>query len=314
MKKRMLVVDDSKINRSLLVEIFKGEYDVFQASDGKEALDTLLSDEKSFSIVVLDLIMPVMDGYELLTVMRSTKALEETPVIVLSSSDDTDSELKALNHGADDMITKPFDPRIIRQRVKNIVLKAELAEVKVENAKLKKQTQDQLHLQAIMDNMIGGIVFIDIADDSSGYLLYRNRGFYELFGYTPEGYAAHNPNIFLDVYPQDREQIHTAILDAIENHTSFSRQIRMFDGNSEVQWIHIQGVEISYEESKNHVIMAIMENITEQKLNEQKIELANKELRYRADHDQLTGIYNREKFSAKQRSFCARTPNPPMCF
>ena len=177
MKKQMLVVDDSKINRALLSEIFKSEYDITEAIDGRAALDIMLSGEITFSIVVLDLIMPVMDGYELLSVMRATASLEELPVIVLSSSDDTDSELKALNFGADDMITKPFDPRVIKQRVKNIVRKTELAEVKSENILLRKQTQDQMHLRAIMDNMIGGSLFIDVADDSTGALLHRNPGF-----------------------------------------------------------------------------------------------------------------------------------------
>lgn len=314
MKKQMLVVDDSKINRALLSEIFKSEYDITEAIDGRAALDIMLSGEITFSIVVLDLIMPVMDGYELLSIMRATASLEELPVIVLSSSDDTDSELRALNFGADDMITKPFDPRVIKQRVKNIVRKTELAEVKSENILLRKQTQDQMHLRAIMDNMIGGIVFIDIADDSTGALLYRNKGFYKLFGYTPEEYEKHDKNVFLSVFPEDRDKICSVIARAVSTKTSFSAQIRMFDSTNEVQWIHIQGVEISYNESPNPVILAILQNITEQKINEQRIEMVNEELRYRANHDPLTGIYNRERFFHETEQLLQAHPDEQFVF
>ena len=101
-KRKVLVVEDQKLNRAVLKEILESEYDVLYAVNGKEALDIMNREGRHLSLVLLDIVMPVMDGYEVLKVMERRKLLEQIPVLVASQHFGDDSELQALLHGAVD--------------------------------------------------------------------------------------------------------------------------------------------------------------------------------------------------------------------
>jgi PleD family two-component response regulator len=117
---RVLVVDDQEINRDALGIILEDHYEVIYASNGKEALDEVNKNIDRLSIVMLDLIMPVMDGFEVLKHMRNDERMKHIPVIVLTA--EKDAELKALQMGAADFITKPFDMHeVILARVGRII-------------------------------------------------------------------------------------------------------------------------------------------------------------------------------------------------
>ena len=115
----VLVVDDQEINRDALGIILEDDYDVLYAANGKEALALIREHQEELAIILLDLMMPVMNGFEVMEVMRSDPALSSIPVIVLTA--DKSAELQALEMGAYDFITKPFDVHeVILARVRRI--------------------------------------------------------------------------------------------------------------------------------------------------------------------------------------------------
>ena len=116
----VLVVDDYEINRDALGVILEDNYDVIYAENGKEALEQMRAHINDLSIVMLDLIMPVMSGFEVLEVMKKDEQLSRIPVIVLTA--EKEAELTALQMGAADFITKPFDQtEVILARVSRII-------------------------------------------------------------------------------------------------------------------------------------------------------------------------------------------------
>ena len=117
---RVLVVDDQEINRDVLGIILEEYYDIIYASDGAEALKMLEDNSDSISIVMLDIFMPNLDGFEVLLRMKKDERMCNIPVIVLTA--DKNAELKALHLGAADFLTKPFElHEIIVARVMRII-------------------------------------------------------------------------------------------------------------------------------------------------------------------------------------------------
>ena len=125
-KKLMLIVDDSKTNRAILHSIFEKDYELTEASDGLEA-STLLK-QKNFSVIILDLNMPNMDGFQLLDMLNADPKLKNIPVIINTQFGQEENELKALSKGASDFISKPYNIEIVRHRVNNVIMTTELAQ------------------------------------------------------------------------------------------------------------------------------------------------------------------------------------------
>ena len=116
----VLIVDDQEINRDALEITLEERYDVLSACNGKEALDIMREHETDLSIVLLDLMMPVMNGFEVLEHVQNDESLKSIPIIVLTA--EKSAELEALQMGAADFITKPFDmPEIILARLGRII-------------------------------------------------------------------------------------------------------------------------------------------------------------------------------------------------
>ena len=116
----VLVVDDHEINRDILGIILEKDYEILFAENGKAALDIMEARADELSVVLLDLLMPVMTGFEVLERVREDEGLKNIPIIVLTA--EKNAELEALQLGAADFITKPFDmPEVIRARVARII-------------------------------------------------------------------------------------------------------------------------------------------------------------------------------------------------
>ncbi|MBR0130853.1 MAG: response regulator, partial [Firmicutes bacterium] len=123
-KRLILIVDDELVNREILSFMLKDKFDVITAADGREALEIIRDKLSMLSLVLTDIMMPEMDGFELLEVMRSDASLRRIPVIVLTS--DRQAEVKSLSNGASDFIAKPYNqPEVILARIQKTI---ELAE------------------------------------------------------------------------------------------------------------------------------------------------------------------------------------------
>jgi signal transduction histidine kinase len=116
-KGRILIVDDEMLNRTLLsTNLQEAGYAVKTAEDGQRALQLIRTEQ--FDAVLLDLIMPRMDGYQVLAEMRSDALLRRIPVIVISSMDDVDSIVRCIEMGATDYLAKPFNPVLLHARIR----------------------------------------------------------------------------------------------------------------------------------------------------------------------------------------------------
>lgn len=120
-KSNVLIVDDAPINRELLAFILQDRYQVFQAENGKQAIEMIESKERIYRLVLLDIQMPVMDGFGFLDYMKKKDMLKNLPVIVISGDSSDASILHAYKLGAVDFFSKPFSPEIILNRVHNIL-------------------------------------------------------------------------------------------------------------------------------------------------------------------------------------------------
>ena len=142
-KSVMLIVDDVEINRAILTQFFKNDYVIVEAENGKVALDVM--EHQSVDIVLLDLVMPVMDGFELLSILKNTERYAEIPVLATTARNEGDSEVRAMELGAADFITKPYNPKIVRCRVRNVMARLENEWRKLEQAAKDRQIVEMRH-------------------------------------------------------------------------------------------------------------------------------------------------------------------------
>lgn len=120
-QKIILIVEDNIINRKMLGQILTSQYTVLEAENGQEALTVLKEYGEEISLILLDIIMPVMDGYTFLAHIKADSAYSSIPVIVTMQSNGEADEVSALSHGASDFVAKPYRPQIILHRVASII-------------------------------------------------------------------------------------------------------------------------------------------------------------------------------------------------
>lgn len=120
-KPEVLIVDDSEMNRELLAEMLGSEYKITEAENGEECMAALKQRGTGISLILLDIVMPVADGFDVLDYMTSTHRIEDIPVIMISSENSEETVRKAYEIGVTDYISRPFDTRVVRQRVANTI-------------------------------------------------------------------------------------------------------------------------------------------------------------------------------------------------
>ena len=120
-RRSILVVEDNELNREMLCAMLEDRYHVFQAENGKEGLEVLQENYRNISLIVLDVQMPVMNGYEFLKVVKDDDLLKEIPVIVATGSNDVEEEERCLELGATDFVIKPYKRNIVLKRIGNII-------------------------------------------------------------------------------------------------------------------------------------------------------------------------------------------------
>ena len=121
-KPKVLIVDDSEMNRAILSEMLGGDYDIIEADNGAKAIAILQRESVSISLVLLDVVMPVMDGYEVLSVMNSKHWIDDVPVIMISADNSTASRERAYELGVTEFIRRPLDALTVRRRAVNTIM------------------------------------------------------------------------------------------------------------------------------------------------------------------------------------------------
>ena len=120
-KRKVLIVEDNEINREILKETLEDDYDVIEAVNGEEGLNILSQYYKDISLILLDVVMHVCDGFEFLSRQKSDSLLASVPVIVTTGNNSQEDELKCLGLGAVDFITKPYNARIVKSRIDSVI-------------------------------------------------------------------------------------------------------------------------------------------------------------------------------------------------
>lgn len=119
-KQKILIVDDAEINRKILAGIFEDEYEVLEAENGWDA-NELISANENITLILLDIVMPVLDGFGVLDYMQQNDLLNKIPVILITGETVLDSDAQAYSYGVADVMHKPFYPHIVERRAKNII-------------------------------------------------------------------------------------------------------------------------------------------------------------------------------------------------
>ena len=152
MRNTILIVDDSDINRGLLSSILEQDYTIVEAENGTQALEIIDRQADELTAILLDLIMPEMDGMHVLEVLNERKLMDSIPVLVISGDTSCEAEKKCFELGITDYITKPFNNVIVQKRVKNAAglykYKMQLEERVEEQTSVLRKAYQALKIQA----------------------------------------------------------------------------------------------------------------------------------------------------------------------
>ncbi len=163
-KSKILLVDDSKMNRMMLTEILGDSYHILEAENGQECLETLQAEAGNIALVLLDINMPVMDGFEVLKAMNRNHTIEDTPVIMISSEDSDAAIRRSYELGASDYVNRPFDARIVYRRVTNTI------KLYAKQRRLVQMVSDQIRARENNTDMLVGVLshIVEFRNGESG--------------------------------------------------------------------------------------------------------------------------------------------------
>ncbi|MDD3338299.1 MAG: response regulator [Lachnospiraceae bacterium] len=153
-KTKILIVDDVEASRVALRTALGETHVFYEAVDGRAAWD-ILEDDSAVDLILLDLIMPELPGIQLLKKIKADQRFEQIPIIVCTADDEEKTEEEALKLGAEDFLTKPFKPAVVRQRVEN-TLRRRYLEHQIQQVQINQKVQE------LMDNLPVGIGILEI--------------------------------------------------------------------------------------------------------------------------------------------------------
>ncbi|MCM1272392.1 MAG: response regulator [Clostridium sp.] len=179
MRKSILIVDDDELNRELLKQIFEDKYEILMAQDGKEAIEQLDEHMNDIAVILLDLIMPVFNGFQVLKLLNTRKILVEIPVVLVTTKNDEQTEFECYSLGASAVITKPFVAQTVKQRVNNIIelhRNADMLERKIEQQR--ERIDEQRRKMEIFNEKLVDVVsnIVEFRDLESGAHVKRVKG------------------------------------------------------------------------------------------------------------------------------------------
>lgn len=121
MARTALIVDDSNMNREILMDMLRDDYEVLEACNGEDAIESIMQNQDSLAVVLLDIVMPKMNGIDVLTLLCARGLVDRFPILIITSEEGEEIERSCLTLGATDFVRKPFNTGLVRQRVKNAV-------------------------------------------------------------------------------------------------------------------------------------------------------------------------------------------------
>jgi len=276
-KATILIVDDVAANLVLMAEILKSEYYIKVAKSGKKAMELL--EIGGIDLILLDVNMPDMDGYEVCKILKSKEATEDIPIIFVTANASSEDEERGFELGGVDYITKPFKPTTVRSRVKtHISLHLRQIELEKMAQTMKEQNEKLLRYTELVDKHI-----ITSTTDLQGIITESSTAFSEISGYTKEELLGSPQNIVR--HPEMPASFFENLWQTIEANLSWQGEIKNLNKNGHEYWVKAfispvfkAGEKIGYS--------AVRYDITDKKIIEE-ISIT----------DGLTNIYNRRHFN-----------------
>lgn len=319
-KQTLLIVDDVELNRAILNEIFCKNYIIIEAVNGKEALDIITDKDKKVDLVLLDLVMPVMDGFGLMEILKDKGILEHLPVVVITVDGSEQIMNKAYNMGAEEVIIKPFNPDIIRRKVKNILSMYMRMELINNIGKLQRQTEGEaedlssaeagfrnqtealssrtlylLELEReknrVLANLSGDIMFdYDVKSDTLTF----SEKYYEVFGRDTMIEQVSQKIDATDVVFEEDKQVFIQNLQGLSmNNSTMRAQIRLMTKDSGYLWYECF-IKSIWDMDDGTCLSLIGKFVN---IDQHRKEISR--WKEAADNDALTGIYNRKGLEEK---------------
>ncbi|MDO4561857.1 MAG: PAS domain-containing protein [bacterium] len=296
-KRRMLIVDDSAINRAVLANIFKDEFIIEMAENGAAAMLRLRRFGAGISIVLLDLVMPGMDGFAVIEKIQSNVEMRSVPIIVVSGQDDRETSLRAIRCGAADFVTKPVAPDLIRLRAQSAISRAENERLRAQNGYLLLQSGEEAKYRTVLESTGTVVVEYDwvnsvfIYDHSISRHIagkYDERRLWRILMSDMVADA-------LDVKAM-QECVHGVANDRERDDGSMTVKLKTPSGDR--QWFRMRVFKLKDEFRLTSKMLLTYTNINEEVLSDEK-------LRFQAERDELTGLYSRAAFFEKAAEMIA---------
>jgi len=242
-KKQIIVVDDEAISREIFKNCLTDQYQILIAENGDDALEKIEKANFEIAIILLDLRMPGMNGIRFLKKREEIPKLKKIPVIVVTAFDDTEIELEALESGADDVLIKPFDRRILLKRVSNLIEMSRAKSLNEEITALKQNQTFDLRdkkLQKVIDYVSEGVLIFEIAKEL--HHVFINNGLCKVLGYTKSKYEElTKDNINALVHPDDLEELNKKIKNITKKHGELQYTYRLKKSNKKYIWMNLKG-------------------------------------------------------------------------
>lgn len=290
-RQRMLIVDDDDYDREFLNSIFRGTFAVINAKNGEAALSQIRRYGNSISIVILDLNMPNMNGFEVMANMKESSMLVELPVIAITSDASEENYLNAIAAGASDLLTKPINARLAKIKVEGVMTRIANEKLRAQNSYLRLQGAEEERYRRVL--CATGTVVV-IHDFNNNIYSYDS----EIFKYIAGKFDTRPMDkIFLEDGVASEEDVvklqaleKSIIEDPAINSAEYNLPLLMPSGETHI--FKVQMIRMSDEYELTEKMLVTFNDIND------SFEAEN-ELKSRAERDPLTGLYNREVFFQK---------------
>ena len=267
----VLIVDDAMTNIGIMSEMLKSDYDLAAATNGNDAL-RIMRGKKRPDIVLLDLIMPEIDGFEVLRIMSEDEELRSLPVIVVTADSLPETRERAYSLGAVDFITRGDAQSVICHRIKSVLRLRETEKISRENELLKRAMTSERHLSALMDNLPGGVATIG-TDGKKAECKYFNSKLPDLFRMNADTFAM---QFAMPVLPEWLKML----VEVSKSTDSFTFEFAVNDAvdPSVRQWIRVTAGGIGENDGARELYCVFLD-INAEKHNELRAEESGRKLR-----------------------------------
>ncbi len=284
MEKRytVLIVDDAEHNIELMSEMLKDSYNIITARGGEEALK-IMRGENPPDVVLLDMLMPKPDGYDVLQTINADEYLRTIPVVVVTSDSDPSAQKRSYELGAVDFVSRGEDMNVIRRRVKSVLRLCELDKIRSENEMLKREVVSERRLSAFMENLPGGVAIIE-TDGKTADCTYYNSELPALFGMDPNGFSMQF------IMPKRPEWLNE-LIETAKKENSFTFVFAIGDESrpETCRWIRITAGGISEKQGVTELYCVFLDINAEKR---QELRAEDNDRRLRENQERLETVFN----------------------